>query len=116
MEDRVRVGIRSLELVERLPRRQDQQLDAPALGFLDDLVRHRQGSARPTPDHEPSALPGDVLGRRERRVAEPRPEGLGRPLPTLADRASVDHEVVLVGHAIDLDRPEREPFEAHRSR
>ena len=74
----------------------------------------REGALCSGPDHETTAVPRDLLRERQRRVTIRGAQLSGRLLVALSDNASVEHHVVVVGLAVDLDRAERETLEAHR--
>jgi len=115
MDDRIRVFPGLFQFLESLGRREDHQLDASAFGFFGDVVHHGKRTICSASDDETLALPGDVLGQGQRGVAVLCAERLRGPLAALPDPSTIDHEVVLVGLPVDLDRSECEPFEMHVS-
>ena len=93
---------------------QGHEFHAAPLGFSPQLRDKREGALCSGPDHETTAVPRDLLRERQRRVTIRGAELSGRLLVALLDNAPVEHHVVVVGFAIDLNRAEREILEAHR--
>ena len=94
-------------------RREHQQLDAPSFGLLGDILDDGQRPGGSAADHEALTVPRDVLAQGKGRVPISRPEGLGRSLLALPEIPAIDHEIVVVGRTVDLDRPEAERSESH---
>jgi hypothetical protein len=67
MEDRIGVFPRSSQFLEGLGRRENHQLDASPLGFLGDVLHHRERPVGSAADDQTLAAPGDVLGAGDRR-------------------------------------------------
>jgi len=114
MEDGIGVLWALFQQRDRIDGRQRQQLDTAPLSFPPQLWGERESPLCPGPDHETTAVPRDVLRERQGRVAVRRAERPGRLLVPLSYDAPVEHHVVVVGLAVDLDRAERETLEAHR--
>lgn len=114
MQDRVGTARGSLQLQDRLGCGKDEELDASPFGLLRDFVDDGQRSGGSAADHEAFTIPGDVLSQGERRVPGSGPEGFRWSLLPLPDVPAIDHDIVFVGRAVDLDRPEGEPSEPHR--
>jgi len=93
---------------------QGHEFHAAPLGFSPQLRDKREGALCSGPDYETTAVPRDLLRERQRRVTIRGAELSGRLLVALSDNAPVEHHVVVVGLAVDLDRAERETLEAHR--
>jgi len=64
-------------------------------------------------DHGALTFPGYLFLDGQRRVAELIAELLGRLLLAFADFATINHDVVLLGAAVDLDGAESEFVETH---
>jgi hypothetical protein len=77
------------------------------------VVGHGKPPVRPRADPEPLRLPRNRLGRRERRVAELALARLGGALLPLPDLAIVDHDIVVVRHAVDDDPTEIVGIDVH---
>jgi len=77
------------------------------------LVHHRKGSAGPGPDHQAPAVPGDGLLEGQGGMTEGIAEGFRWLLLPSAGRATIDHDVVVVDHAVNADRAEGELIYAH---
>src|SRR5262245_58905441 len=58
---------------------------------------------RAGPDNEPLASPGDFFPDRQRRMAEPFAELLGRSFLALPHFAAVDNYIMRVAFSLDLD-------------
>ncbi len=113
MQDRVGFVRVLLELPDGLPRRQDQQFDLAALGF----VFH----PHPSPAMRSVPVPVPITSRRHfQGMASFGEIGGARRLPgifwfflALADLASINHYVMFVrGPVVDADRTEGELLEA----
>src|SRR5262245_53096298 len=91
---------------------EDQQCDLAALGFGLHVVHYWQGP-RSRPDNQTTTSPGDLLFDRNRCVSEFFAEFLRGLLLTLTHVSTVDHHIMLVGHAVDPDRAKRKLLEAH---
>src|ERR1017187_6962204 len=105
VQDRVDSVRVLLQYLDCLSRRQHEQLDAAALGFLFHFFHDRQGAGSGA-DHQLPAFPGDLFFDRERCVAEGVAKLFGCLLLALPDLAAVDEHVMFVGDAIDADRTE----------
>ena len=92
---------------------QGHEFHAAPVGFSPQLRDKREGALCTGPDHETTAVPRDLLRERQRRVTIRGAELSGRLLAALSDNAPVEHHVVVVGLAVDLDRAERETPEVH---
>src|SRR5262249_4064235 len=104
VEDRVGPIRILLERLDRFDRRQYDQFDFAASGFALHLVHDRQGSG-PRADNQAPARPGYIFHDRERRVPKGGSEPFGWLLIPLADVATIDDDVTLIGRSIDTDRP-----------
>ena len=93
---------------------QGHEFHAAPLGFSPQLRDKRKGALCSGPDDETIAVQRDLLRERQRGVTVRGAELSGRLLVALSDNAPVEHHVVVVGLAVDLDRAERETLEAHR--
>jgi len=93
---------------------QGHEFHAAPLGFSPQLWDKREGALCSGPDHETTAVPRDLLRERQRRVTIHGAEPSGRLFVALSDNAPVEHHIVVVGLAVDLDRAERETLEAYR--
>jgi len=113
VQDRVRVLRLGLYEPDGLAGGDGQQLHLAMSGLLLDPVHHRKGSAGPGPDHQASAVPGDGLLEGQGSMTEGIAEGFRWLLLASADRATIDHDVVVVDHAVDADRAEGELIYAH---
>jgi hypothetical protein len=80
---------------------------------LIDFFHHCESAVRAGSDHEALAFPRYLFLDGQRRVAELLAEFLGGLLLALADFAAIDHDIVLVGAAVDLDGAESEFVEMH---
>src|SRR6266545_2805118 len=109
------VGIRSGpgQHADRLCSGQHDKVDLAAAGLFLYLLHHGQRAMSTGADHQPAASPRDVLRDRERGMPVRAAEPLGRGLLALADLPAVNDHVVLVGHAVDSYRTERELGESH---
>src|SRR5207237_314367 len=92
---------------------QDDKVNLATSGVLLDLLHHRQRAVGTGANHKSATSPRDVLRDRERGVPVRAAEPLGRGLLAFADLSAVDDQVVIVGHAVDAYRTEREPGESH---
>src|SRR5674476_420382 len=92
---------------------QRHEFHAAPLGFSLQLRDKRESALCSGPDHETTAVPGDLLRERPRRVTIRGAELSGRLLVALSDNAPVEHHVVVVGLAVDLDLAECETLEVH---
>src|SRR6266568_7030484 len=98
---------------DRFNRRQNQQLDFMALGLAPHFFHHWQFAVSSGADHKSVAFPRYVLLDRQGRVSEVVPEFFRWPFLAFADLPMVDHDVVFVGAAVDLEGTEGEFLEAH---
>src|SRR5262249_13066342 len=78
------------------------------------LVHDRQGSG-PRADNQAPALPGYIFLDRERRVPKGRSELFGWLLIPLADVATIDDDVTLIGRSIDTDLPKGKLIETQNT-
>src|SRR2546428_6107838 len=90
------------------------QLDFPELRVLLHFRHHRQPAFRSGTDNKPTALPRDIFIDRYGRVAVGVAIPLGSLLLALSNLAPVNDQVVVIDHAVDLDRAERELLDMHR--
>src|SRR6266568_4621942 len=113
----VQNGVRFLaalgQLFDRTSRRNLEEFNLTRLSLALDLFHDRQSAVGSRTDHQPPAVPGNVLRSGKRRVAVGVAEGFGRLLLPLTNAPAVDYHVVLISHAVDLDGAELEPAEAH---
>src|SRR5437879_5524826 len=93
--------------------RHDQQFNLAALGLLFDFFHHWKPAVRTGSDHEALTFPRLSFPRQTAAWAELLAEFLGRFLLALAKFAAIDHNVMLVGAAVDLDGAESEFVETH---
>src|SRR2546423_3257271 len=113
MQDGVRLFARLSDLLDRLWCGNHKEFDLAGLSLSLNVFHNRQAAVGSSADHQPPAFPGDVLRCRQRRVAVGAAEWLGGLLLSLPYAAAIDHDVVLIGHAVDLDGAELERAEAH---
>src|SRR5712692_9865608 len=103
----------SLPLFDSTSRRNLEEFNLARLGLALDLLHDRQRAVGSRTDHQPPAVPGNVLRGGKRRVAVGVAEGFGGLLLPFTNVPAVDDHVVLISHAVDLDGAELEPAEAH---
>src|SRR5215469_17707356 len=106
VQDGVGVGCGLAQRAGRRRRGQDDKVDAAAASLIADLLHHWQRAVRAGADDQPAASPRDVLREGERGVPVAAAELARRGLLALADLAAVKDEVVVVGHAVELDGTE----------
>src|SRR5437867_1244610 len=85
-----------------------------ALGLAPHFFHHWQSAGSSGADHKSVAFPGYVLLDRQGCVSEVVPEFFRGPFLAFADLPMVDHDIVFIGAAVDLERTEGEFVEAHR--
>src|SRR5207245_3880359 len=102
-----------LQSLDGFGRRQDQQFNFAVLGLLFDFFHHWKPAVRAGSDHEALTFPGYLFLNGQRRVAELIAELLGGFLLAFANFSAIDHNVVLVCAAVDLERTERKFVETH---
>src|SRR2546430_11956838 len=78
------------------------------------FFHHRQSTVCAGADHKSVAFPGYVLLDRQGCVSEVVPEFFRWPFLAFADLPMVDHDIVFIGAAVDLERTEGQFVEAHR--
>src|ERR671918_2104525 len=105
VQDGIRVGRLPLQEFDGACCRHDDQLDLAALGFTLHLVHHGESTGART-DDQPATIPRYLLLDGQRRMPELGAELLRGLLLALADLAMVDHHVVFIGNAIDLNGSE----------
>src|SRR5712692_11194425 len=84
-----------------------------ALGFAPHFFHYRQFAVSSGADHKSVAFPRYVLLDRQGRVSEVVPEFFRWLFLPFADLPMVDHDIVFVGAAVDLEGTEGEFVEAH---
>jgi hypothetical protein len=84
-------------------RRQNQQLDLMARGLALYFFHNRQSAVCTGADHKSVASPRYVLLDRQGRVSEVVPEFFRGLFLPFADLPMVDHDIVFVGAAVDLE-------------
>src|SRR5207247_5171493 len=113
MQHGVGLASRVAQKLYRFDGPHDLHLDTPAFGLLEHIRHHRQSAVSACADHQPAALPGNLLLDRKRRVAELASEPFCWFLLAQTHRTPIDDDVLLIGFAVDADGPEREPVDAH---
>src|SRR5439155_21238581 len=113
MQDRVGFVRLLLQCLDRLNSGKDEQMDLASLGFGLHFFHHGQSAVCPGADNEALAFPRYLLLHGQWRVSEGVAEFFRRLFLALVDLAAIDHHVVFVGAAIDLDGAERETIDAH---
>src|SRR2546427_10534802 len=88
----------------------------PTLRFFQDLGHDRQSTLCSGSDYQPVACPRNLLFDGEGRMAVGVAISLGKLLLPPFDLAPVDDQVMLIRHAVDSDRAERELVETHQHR
>src|SRR5262249_53791961 len=84
-------------------RRDDDQFDSAMLGLTLYFGHYRQRSVGSSTDHQPAALPRNVLPRRHRSMPKVATEFLRGSFLALADLSALDHHVVLMSGTVDTD-------------
>jgi hypothetical protein len=92
------------QLLDRLSGWENEQCDLAASGFTLHIVHHGQATCSGA-DDQTTTSPRDLLFDRNRRVPELVAEFLRWLLLPHADVPAVDHDVVLVGHAVEAIFP-----------
>src|ERR1035437_5054177 len=104
MENGIGIFCASLQEIHGFFRWEDDQFNFAPLSFTSDLIHDWQCSAARA-DHQAAAFPRYLLFQRERRVSETVAKLLGWLFLALANLSSVDHDVIAVLNAIDLNLP-----------
>ncbi len=115
MQHGVGVGGRVSQQIERLLGGLRHDLHPSPLRLADHLLHDRQGSGRAGADHEATASPRGVLLGGKWSMSVGVAEDLGPLLPSLGDRPTVDHDVVVVRDPVDAEGAERVRVESHHS-
>src|SRR5207245_10408113 len=102
-----------LQSLDGFGRRQDQQFNFAVLGLLFDFFDPWKPAVRAGSDHEALTFPGYLFLDGQRRVAELIAELLGGFLLAFENFPAIDHNVVLVGAAVNLNGAKREFIETH---
>src|SRR5437016_1269257 len=84
-----------------------------ARGLALHLLHHRQSTVCAGTDHKSVAFPRYVLLNRQRRVSKVVTEFFRWLFLAFADLPMVDHHIVFVDAAVDLERTEGEFVETH---
>ena len=113
VQDGVRVLRRLVEDLDGVCRRNHDEVDLATTRFLHDLGEDRKRAGGAGADHQPAALPRDVLRGRQRRVAVLGAQRLGRSLLPRAHLTAVDDDVAVVRRVVDADGTERVVRETH---
>jgi hypothetical protein len=91
-----------LQFLDGLHRGKDQQLNFAPFRFVLDRLHNWKG-AGPCTNHKAATAPRDFFFQGKGRVSKSLPEFLGRFFHTFPDFAVVNHNVMLVGYAINSD-------------
>ena len=100
------VHIRAREPGARLRGAKNEHFDPPAMSFLDHVRRDRQPAVDSRPDEQPAAVPGQGLGRGQRRVAVSVALWLRGLLAAAGNPAVLDQDIVVVRPTVDLNETE----------
>src|ERR1039457_5653373 len=112
MENVIGAFCAPLQEIHGFFRWEDDQFNFAPLSLTSDPIHDRQCSAARA-DHQAAAFPRYLLVQRERRVTETVPKLLGGFLLAPANFPPVDHDVVGVLNAVDLNSPKGELLERH---
>lgn len=113
VQNRVGPLVPFIEDLDRVSRRNNNQVDLAPPGLCLDVLHHRQCPVVARANYQPVASPGYFFLGRERRVSEFLTKLPRQLFLALVDFAAVNHHVMLISHAIDPDGTERKFVDSH---
>jgi hypothetical protein len=85
-----------------------------AFRFAFYFLHNWQAAIRSSADHKPLAFPGYLFFDGQRRMPKLVTEFLGRRLLAFADLSALDHHVLFIGAAVDLEGTEGKLVEVQK--